>query len=673
MARPARAAIRCDPEDWAEAAEQPSSATSVNVVPALSAKSADDPAGAGARPRAAGSAPPSGFAPASRRWPSARRLGHIVRVAWRHGLALAAARLARRWPAARRLLPHPAPGGELTGPERLRVAIEDLGGTFIKFGQMLALQPDILPVAYCDALFKLLDRVEPFPFAQAEEIFTAELGRRPAEVFDDVERRPLATASIGQVYVAHLGGRKVAVKIQRPNAEVEFASDIRLMIAAMRLIRWLRLRRLYWLLEPTGEFVAWSAEELDYRNEARYSERLRRHAAGNPVQYVPAVLAEYTTRRVLVVEFLEGVTLLGYLRARDEGNEVLQRGLAAAGFDRQVFAANLVDNFLGDAFKHGIYHADLHPANLMVLPGNVVGYIDFGITGLMSPYSRHHLIAMTLALARGDVETMAAEYLKITAWDARSDLSGFRAGLERLAAGWYEQAAGQRRLSAKITRIFGEILALSRQTRVMPERDIVKYIRSAIAIDGLLVRFLPGFDIGKQIAESCAEYLRREMLHRLLTAEQLLDWGTAGGRLLRDGPALTSRALAGLAGMAAGPAPGAFAGSAASGMAPTSRTSPPSPAPPPSGWAPSGRASGTAAGRPGDRGDAGAGSRARAIQLAAAVLGTAVLIAGSAAPLRLGLNLFTAELLFGGAAAAGLAGALRGLRAFGPWEDRHAR
>jgi ubiquinone biosynthesis protein len=623
----------------------------VNVAPAQPARPADDLPASRPRPaRGPGSPAPAGFAPATRRWLSARRLGHIARVAWRHGLALATARLARRWPAARAFLPASAVGAELPGPERLRIAIEDLGGTFIKFGQMLALQPDILPVAYCDALFKLLDRVEPFPFAQAEAIFTAELGRPPAAVFDDFERRPLATASIGQVYVAHLDGRKVAVKIQRPNAEVEFASDIRLMIGGMRLIRWLRLRRLEWLLEPTGEFVAWSAEELDYRNEARYSERLRRHAAGNPVQHVPAVYTEYTTRRVLVVEFLEGVTLLGWLRARDEGNEVLQRGLAAAGFDRQAFAANIIDNFLGDAFNYGIYHADLHPANLMILPGNVVGYIDFGITGLMSPYSRHHLIAMTLALARGDVDAMAAEYLKITAWDSRSDLPGYRAGLERLAAGWYEEAGGRRRLSAKITRIFGEILALSRQTQVMPERDIVKYIRSAIAIDGLLVRFVPGFDIGKQLAESCAEYLRRELRHRLLTAERLLDWGTAGGRLLRDGPALASRALAGIAGVAE---TGPLAGPAAS--------------PDPGGTGAHGAHGDPGApGNPGAPGSPRARRRARAIHLAAAVLGAALLIAAGAAPLRLGLNLFTAELLFGGAAAAALAGALRDLRAFGP-------
>src|SRR6185436_8217540 len=160
------------------------------------------------------------------------------------------------------------------------------------------------------------------------------------------------------------------------------------------------------MLEPMTEFVGWTREELDYRNEARYSERLRALSVGNPIQHVPRVYGELTTRRVLVAEFLEGVTLLDYLRARERGDEVLLQRLKAAGFDGRRFAANIIDNFLGDAFRHGVYHADLHPANLMILPGNVVGYIDFGITGVLSPYSRRHLVLMTLGLAQGDMETI---------------------------------------------------------------------------------------------------------------------------------------------------------------------------------------------------------------------------------------------------------------------------
>src|SRR2546421_3167635 len=190
-------------------------------------------------------------------WLSLRRLVYITGVFVRHALAHAFGALVWRWPRlALRLRV-----GRLGGPERLRVMLEDVGGTFIKFGQMLALQPDIISLEYCNALFSLLDRVTPFPFAEVERIFVEELGAPPSKMFDAFERAPLATASIGQVHVGYLDGRKLAIKVQRPSVEVDFAGDIRLMSATIRLIKRLRLRWLYWVIEPTSEFLAWTREE----------------------------------------------------------------------------------------------------------------------------------------------------------------------------------------------------------------------------------------------------------------------------------------------------------------------------------------------------------------------------------------------------------------------------
>src|SRR5262245_50904024 len=224
---------------------------------------------------------------------SLRRLLHLVGVLFRHALAHALGARLERWPRLQRRLP----AGDLSGPERLRAVIEDLGGTFIKFGQMLALQPDILSLEYCNALYNLLDRVTRFEYAEVERIFREELGRAPDETFDSFDRRPLATASIGQVHVAWLNGRKLAVKVQRPSVEQDFAGDIRLMATMLALIKRLRLRPLYWMLEPMGEFVAWTREELDYRCEARYLDRMRRNARDSAYERVPEVLLEYTTRR----------------------------------------------------------------------------------------------------------------------------------------------------------------------------------------------------------------------------------------------------------------------------------------------------------------------------------------------------------------------------------------
>ena len=474
---------------------------------------------------------------------SLRRLRHIVAVLVVHAVALAVARgPARRWPALGRRFPLCA----LDGPQRLRRLFEDLGGTFIKFGQMLALQPDILAVEYCDALLRLLDRIAPFPWEDTERIVREELGAGPDELFDDFERRPLATASVGQVHRAVLDGTPVAVKVQRPHVDVEFHHDVRLMIATMNVVRLSRVESWQWLLDPMGEFVAWSREELDYRFEARYARALRKNSAANPVQHVPRVFRRQTTRRLLVTEFLDGVTLLDYLRAREGRGEpeVVARTLEELerrGFEPRRFAANVVSNFLGDAFRHGVYHADLHPANLMILDDNVVGYVDFGITGVMSRYSRRHIVGMSLGLARGDLDGMYASYLRITVHGPGSDYAGLREGLEELAGDWYRDSAAGPVLTAKVTRIFNQIFTVSRRCRVMPERDIVKYIRSSIAIDGLLARFAPGHDISAQIAERCTEHLRSEARHGWTSPQRAVESWAAACRLAADGPVRLAR------------------------------------------------------------------------------------------------------------------------------------
>jgi len=464
-------------------------------------------------------------------WSNLRRVMHIGSVVLRHLLAyMIGARLAR-WPwLARRL-----PSGTLPGPERLRMVFEEVGGTFIKFGQMLALQPDILSLEYCNALFKLLDRITPFGFEETEKTFIEQFGRRPTEIFECFDPQPLATASIGQVYVAYLGAHKVAVKVQRPSVREDFAGDIRLMTGMIRLIQRLHVKPLYWMIEPLSEFVAWTREELDFRVEARYMEQLRRNAHDNAQEYIPAVFWEYTTHCILTLEFLEGVTILNYLRALETGDELTVQRLHKQGFDAEQFAQNIVDNFLHDAFQHGMFHADLHPANLMIMPNSIVGYIDFGITGVISSYMRQHLVALTLAYARGDLDGMFTAFFKVSALDAHADTEGFRRGLHTLSGDWYMMEGKQRRLLKNITLVMLDLLKLSRQTGVWPERDVIKYIRSAIAIDGLITRFAPTFDVGQYLEMVCNSYLTWHGRQELFAFDALVDWSSASAHLLHDG------------------------------------------------------------------------------------------------------------------------------------------
>jgi ubiquinone biosynthesis protein len=488
---------------------------------------------------------------------------------------------------------------------------EDLGGTFIKFGQMLALQPDILSLEYCNELFNLLDRCSPFDYSHIERIFVEEVGKTPAEIFDSFESQPLATASIGQVHVARLHGRKVAVKVQRPSVETDFAGDIRLMVATINLIKRLRLSFIYWMIEPISEFVAWTREELDYRSEARYMEQLRRNAQNNLHERVPEVIGEYSTRRILVTEFFEGDTVLAYLRAIENHDELMFHRLKTSGFDAHQIARHIIDNFLGDAFQYGIFHADLHPANLMILPNNVVGYVDFGITGVISGYSRQNLVALTLAYTRGDLDGMCEAFFKVSAIDKDSDVQRFRVALKRLADGWYETSGKQRRLRKNFTLVMLDMLRLSRATSIWPERDVIKYIRSSIAIDGLITRFAPGFNVGSHLELVCNGYLKWQLRKSLFTYSTLVGWATSGEHLMRNG---AFRAASFLHRIATGETP---IGGDVSG-----------------------------AGMPRDH-----AFHRRTVQLGVVVFGVSLIIALTGERVQLGVNLFTAEIMIMASAA----------------------
>jgi ubiquinone biosynthesis protein len=458
------------------------------------------------------------------------RLLRIMGVLIRYGLALLIVRYAPRpWIVNRFALTR------MTGPERFRRLFEDLGGSFIKFGQMLALQPDIVSLEYCDELFNLLDRIAPFPVEHVERVFVEELGTTPAEIFDAFDPEPLATASIGQVHVATLNGRKVAVKVQRPNVDTDFQGDIRLMTVTIAVIRRLQLKSLYWMLEPMGEFVAWTREELDYRREARYADRLRRNAESNAFERVPEVFWELTTRRTLVIEFLHGITVLDYMRAMTAGDEWTAHKLRAAGFDPNQFARHIIDNFLGDAFQYGVFHADLHPANLLILPGNCVGYVDFGITGVLSRYSRRHLVAMTLAYTRADVTGMAESFFKLTTSEPDADPAAFRAILTEMSQDWYEGEGSQTVFKKNFTLVMLDMLTLSRKTGIWPERDVIKYIRSAIATDGLITRFAPGFNVGRYLEEVCQRWVAWEARRATLQFDTLAGFAASSARLAQDG------------------------------------------------------------------------------------------------------------------------------------------
>ena len=299
------------------------------------------------------------------------------------------------------------------GPVRLRLAFERLGGAWVKLGQMLALRYDILPVPYCDELFRLLNQVAPFSYDEVREIIRRELGAEPEVAFATFEHQSFAAASIGQVHRASLhNGDVVAVKVQRPHIRETLKADIDLMYSVTWLLDWTRLFGGTKSRDVIDEFARWTADEVDYLVEARQAVLLREHAKGDRYERIARVYRDYTTSRVLTTELIEGIPLVEIMVAKRDGDlEYLER-LEKSGHDLDRIVRHLDWNMLNQVFVFGYFHADLHPANMFVLDGDAIGYVDFGIVGQLPNRVRESLTRYSWLLFRGEVEPAVRELMR---------------------------------------------------------------------------------------------------------------------------------------------------------------------------------------------------------------------------------------------------------------------
>ena len=280
---------------------------------------------------------------------------------------------------------------------RLREMLDELGPTFVKFGQLLSTRPDIVPPDVVLELQKLQDDVRPIPFADVERVISEELGITIEQAFLEFDEQPTAAASIGQVHHAVLpNGERVAVKVQRPNAPRQIESDISLLYQAARLAKE-RVRALDFIdaEQVVDEFARSIRGELDYRAEARNAEAFRRNFAGQADVKIPRVHWTYTRRRVLVLELLQGA-------------QVADLDLAGLGEgERRELAYRIAETWMTMIFRHGFFHGDPHPANIFVLDGGAaVGLVDFGQVGKLTDEDISKLTGLFIDAANERVDAM---------------------------------------------------------------------------------------------------------------------------------------------------------------------------------------------------------------------------------------------------------------------------
>jgi ubiquinone biosynthesis protein len=445
-----------------------------------------------------------------------------------------------------RLLYRRLRGRPTQGPLLLRQALETLSGAFVKFGQILSLQIDTLPRQYCDALLALLDSVPPFSREQVDEIFRQDFRAAPPNLYAKFDYQTVASASIGQVHKAVLkDGTTAAVKVQRPNIRPVFERDNRLLGIFVRLIFFFRIRQLYFMRDPVRELSTWTRDELDYRREAAYCQLLSDNAVHTPSERVPKIYWDLTTARVLTMDYLEGPSVAAYLRLLEEDDQARMAALRSQGFDPSKFVSNVISNFLSDAFRFGVFHADLHPANLLILPNNVVGYVDFGIVAILTPEARRKQIELTLAYSSGDPDAIYQGFLNICIVGEDADLQGLRRRIQELVAQWYHEPAvgGRVRFRVTVTRAMMDLLSVCRDYGVLVDREMIKYIRATILTDGMVSRLAPDFDLASTLRSVVEEYLAGEARRKIFSQGGLQAILTDLTLWLQAGPTALLHAL----------------------------------------------------------------------------------------------------------------------------------
>lgn len=416
--------------------------------------------------------------------------------------------------------PSPPPGGPPPGPRagpaawdrernlglHLRRALEELGPTFVKLGQVLSTRPDLVPPDVLRELERLQDRVPPFPYEEAAAQIERELGRPIHQLFARFEPRPLAAASIGQVHAAQLpDGRPVVVKVQRPGIRRTIEADLALLMDLADLAeRYSPWAAFYPFRDIAAELAASLRAELDFVREGRNAQRLARALAGRPDVRIPAVIWEYTTPRVLTLERLEGTKLLEL--------DALSPDAA-----RRV-ARTVVDAVLDPLFRTGFFHADPHPGNILLLPGGRIGLVDFGVAGQLDRTTRRQLAAAVVALWRRDAGALLAAVEGVATIPPDADRRRLRRDLELLLDRYLDAPVGQLDL-AELLPVFFDLL---RRHRVRVPADLALVGKTLLSLQGVVRAIDPALSV-LDLARPLGRRLLRQYLSPAEVGRRWLD------------------------------------------------------------------------------------------------------------------------------------------------------
>ena len=425
-----------------------------------------------------------------------QRMRHIVAVLIKHGFYSVVERmnLHRIVPLSKRLRKKAIEEAELSLPERIRLVFEELGPTFIKFGQLLSTRPDILPEEYIEEFRKFQDNVPPFPFEQALQQIEKEFKRSVSELFQSIEEEPIAAASIAQVHRAVLlDGREVVVKVQRPGIENMVDTDIGIMYTLANLL--LKYFPELSILDPVAivdEFSRTIRKEMDFTLEASNTIKFREMFKDDPHVYIPDVYWEYTGKRVLTQERIKGIKV-------DNVEKLRKKGIDPARI------AHLVgESFLRMVMVEGFFHGDFHAGNIFVLGPERISLVDFGITGRVDRELRDSLANIFIGLATQDYDMLVDEYARMGVLPDGINMPEFKRDYRDLMEPYFARPLEMTSL--------GELLMgyirVSFRYKIRHPRELLLINKCIIEIEGIVRLLDPKTDLLKEAQPFAIEFIK---------------------------------------------------------------------------------------------------------------------------------------------------------------------
>jgi len=464
-----------------------------------------------------------------------RRYREIARVFLKHGFGFAFDYLGPEWrPLRRALRPRPAevrlwPSENLAA--HFRQALEELGPTFVKFGQILSTRPDLLPPACIAELSKLQDTVPPAPWEIIRDVIAQELGHAPEEIFATLDPRPLAAASLAQVHAATLAdGKEVVIKVQRPNILGTISTDLEILAALAKALQATALGQIYDFVAIADDFAFTLRSELDYRREGRNADRFRASFAHEPYLCVPRVYWEHTTQRVLVLERIQGIKI----------DDI--PALDAAGYDRRRVALHSARIIIKEVLEDGFFHADPHPGNFAVMPGEVIGAMDFGMVGYLRDRDRLDLIRLYIASISLETDGIVEQLIRMGAASVEVDRQGLAQDIDRLLTKYYNLPLKE----IRAREVVEEIMPIAYRHHLRLPSNLWLLGKTLAMMEGLGLQLDPDFDMFAVSEPFVRRLAWRLALPRRAWSQELLrqgaDWGELISRLPRTGNRLLEQA-----------------------------------------------------------------------------------------------------------------------------------